>query len=458
MTCSNFSHLIIGLKSIFNFCKKNAKIEFKLANQVILHYYLIMLIQFSARNFKSFKDSFSLDLFSNKSSSVSSLYSECGSTLYPSAIFYGANGSGKSNVLKAFEMMQRLVLNKDKIIQSTDMMPINQFRLSTESEDDTSAFDICFTFKGKKYKYGFEYGIENERSIVYSEYLYVYETVQPTIVFEYDLDENEGKIRITKYKELEKIRHLENSLFLWEADRFSNEVAADVLQWFKSAHYVEYSSRMSISPRYWELLERPETQKAFQIFMHDADFGINDIFQDSQTVKNPHVHIPNLPDNATVEELSVKTLHSKYNELNNQIGEIKFNLFEDESFGTQKYFYVIGPIIDTLKKGTVLFLDELDASLHPILTRRIVELFNNKESNPKGAQLIFTSQDTNLLDQKLFDKEQIWFIEKDKFGCSHFTSLSEYKDIRKQEKIEQKYIMGKYGAIPYLGDFKFWDE
>ena len=192
--------------------------------------------------------------------------------------------------------------------------------------------------------------------------------------------------------------------------------------------------------------------------MHDADFGINDIFQDSQTVKNPHVHIPNLPDNATVEELSVKTLHSKYNELNNQIGEIKFNLFEDESFGTQKYFYVIGPIIDTLKKGTVLFLDELDASLHPILTRRIVELFNNKESNPKGAQLIFTSQDTNLLDQKLFDKEQIWFIEKDKFGCSHFTSLSEYKDIRKQEKIEQKYIMGKYGAIPYLGDFKFWDE
>lgn len=417
-----------------------------------------MLIQFSARNFKSFKDSFSLDLFTNRASSVSALYSECGLMLYPSAIFYGANGSGKSNVLKAFEMMQRLVLNKDKIIQSTDMMPINQFRLSTESEDDTSAFDICFTFNNKKYKYGFEYGIENERCIVYSEYLYVYETIQPTIVFEYDLDVDSGKIKITKYKELEKIRHLENSLFLWEADRFSNDVAAVVLQWFKSAHFVEFSSKMALSPRYWELLEKPEIQKIFKIFMHDADFGINDIFQDAQPVKNPWEKIPNLPNNATVEEVTVKTLHSRYDAKNNSVGESIFNLFEDESFGTQKYFYVIGSIIDTLRKGTVLFLDELDASLHPILTRRLVELFNNKKTNKKGAQLVFTSQDTNLLDQKLFDKEQIWFIEKDKFGCSHFTSLAEYKNIRKQEKIEQKYIMGKYGAIPYLGDFNFLDD
>ena len=91
-------------------------------------------------------------------------------------------------------MMQRLVLNKDKIIQSTDIMPINRFRLSNETEDDTTAFDICFTFENKKYKYGFEYGNENEKTIVYSEYLYVYESIQPTIVFEYDLDENNGKI------------------------------------------------------------------------------------------------------------------------------------------------------------------------------------------------------------------------------------------------------------------------
>lgn len=414
-----------------------------------------MLVQFSARNFKSFKDSFTLDLFTNKDSAVSALYDECGMKLYSSAIFYGANGGGKSNVLKAFDMMRRLVLNKDKIMQSTDVMPINQFKLSSETEDDTSAFDICFIFEKKKYKYGFEYGIENDRGIVYSEYLYVYETIQPTTVFEYDVDEDNGKIRVTKYKELEKIKHLENSLFLWEADRTSNEIAENVLKWFKSSHYIEYSSRRLFLPNYWELLNKKTTKEIFQVFMHDADFGINDIYKDSQPVHAVYEKIPDSPENVVVNAVSVKTLHSKFDKNKKNIDDVEFNLFEDESFGTQKYFYVIGPVIDTLMKGSVLFLDELDASLHPILTRKIVELFSKKESNPKGAQLIFTSQDTNLLDQTLFDKEQIWFVEKDRYGSSHITSLSEYKDIRKQEKIEEKYILGKYGAIPYLGDFKF---
>ena len=417
-----------------------------------------MLVQFSSRNFKSFKDTFTLDLFTNKEASASSLYPVGGLTVYPSAVFYGANGSGKSNVLKAFAMMRRLVLNHDKVIQSTDTMPMEQFRLSHESEDDSTAFDITFVFEGKKYKYGFEYGREDDRSIVYSEYLYIYETARPTIVFEYDLDENNGNIKVTKYKELERIPHMKNSLFLWEADRFSNEVAKKVLQWFNASHYVEFSSRHPLSPAYWENLGKPAARRIFQNFMRDADLGIKDIFQDATPVSPRHTGIRNLPPNAVVEEITVRTLHPKFDEHGNSTGEVIFNLFEDESLGTQKYFYAIGPIIDTLNKGSTLFLDELDASLHPILTRRIVQLFNSTESNPKGAQLIFTSQDTNLLDQTLFDKEQIWFVEKDDYGCSHLTCLSEYKDIRKQEKIEQKYIMGKYGAIPYLGDFQFEED
>ena len=155
-----------------------------------------MLIQFSARNFRSFKDVFTLDLFTNKTDSVSSLFECAENRVYPSVVFYGANGSGKSNVLKAFAMLRRLVLNEDKIIQSTDELPLNRFKLSQESEDDTAAFDICFFYNGKKYKYGFEY----DNTCVYSEYLYIYETNQPTTVFEYDVDEDDGKIRITKFK------------------------------------------------------------------------------------------------------------------------------------------------------------------------------------------------------------------------------------------------------------------
>ena len=410
-----------------------------------------MLIQFSARNFKSFKDPFTLDLFTNKETAVSNIIKSNFKNTYASAVFYGANGSGKSNILKAYNMMRNLVLNKDKVMLSTDRLKINTFKLSTESEDDTSAFDICFIYNNKKFKYGFEY----DENIVYSEYLFVYETVQPTLIFEYDLDEDEGKIKCTKYKSLSQKKHLKNTLFLWDVDREDIEEAHEVLNWFKETIYIEFSNARNVNPSYWNNLTKPDVKNIFQIFIHDADFGIKDIYQDSRPVMDVYDKIPNLPKNSIVEEITVKTTHAKLDENNNFIGDEKFNLFDDESLGTQKYFYAIGPIINALKNGSTLFLDELDASLHPILTRRLVELFNNKEINGKGAQLIFTSQDTNLLDQTLFDKEQIWFVEKDEYGASHLTGLSEYRDIRKQEKIEEKYIKGKYGAIPYLGTFKF---
>lgn len=410
-----------------------------------------MLIQFSARNFKSFKDTFTLDLFTNKETAVSNIIKSDFKNTYSSAVFYGANGSGKSNILKAYNMMRDLVLNKDKVMLSTDHLKINTFKLSSESEDDSSAFDICFIYKNKKYKYGFEY----DENTVYSEYLYVYETIRPTIIFEYDVDEDSGKIKCTKYKSLSQKKHLKNTLFLWEVDREDIEEAHEVLNWFKETIYIEFSNARNVNPSYWNNLTKPDVKNIFQIFIHDADFGIKDIYQDSRPVMDVYDKIPNLPKNSIVEEITVKTTHAKLDEDNNFIGDEKFNLFDDESLGTQKYFYAIGPIINALKNGSTLFLDELDASLHPILTRRLVELFNNKEINGKGAQLIFTSQDTNLLDQTLFDKEQIWFVEKDEYGASHLTGLSEYRDIRKQEKIEEKYIKGKYGAIPYLGTFKF---
>ncbi len=273
-------------------------------------------------------------------------------------------------------------------------------------------------------------------------------------MFEYDVGENNGEIKITKYDDLKLVKHLKNSLFIVEADRNDNEEAKTVLNWFKSAHYVEYATRHSLTPSYWDNLSKPAVKKIFQKFISDADIGIKDIFQDSHRVKASD-RMQVVPKEVILEEVSVKTLHQKFNSENEYLEDEEFNLFEDESLGTQKYFYVIGPVIDTLQKGSVLFLDELDVSLHPILTQKLLSLFNNKVSNPKGAQLIFTSQDTNLLNQDLFDKEQIWFVEKDRYGSSHIASLSEYKNVRKEHKIERNYIMGKYGAIPYLGDFNF---
>ncbi|MCA9942892.1 MAG: ATP-binding protein, partial [Anaerolineales bacterium] len=112
-------------------------------------------------------------------------------------------------------------------------------------------------------------------------------------------------------------------------------------------------------------------------------------------------------------------------------------------------FSMSGPLLDTLQKGRVLVVDELDARLHPLMTREIISLFNHKATNPNGAQLIFNTQDTNLLDNRLFRRDQIWFVEKDQKGASHLYSLAEFK-VRNDKDYERGYIQGRYGAVPYL--------
>ena len=119
-------------------------------------------------------------------------------------------------------------------------------------------------------------------------------------------------------------------------------------------------------------------------------------------------------------------------------------------------FFIAEVLMVALLDGGVLFLDEMDANLHPILMQALIKFFNDPEVNTNGAQLVFSSQDTNLLDLSLLKKEQIYFVEKDRFGASHMTSLSDFNNVRNSEKVEKNYILGKYGAIPYIGAFDFF--
>ncbi|WP_027390583.1 AAA family ATPase, partial [Chrysiogenes arsenatis] len=157
-------------------------------------------------------------------------------------------------------------------------------------------------------------------------------------------------------------------------------------------------------------------------------------------------------------EIGIKTVHNKYDESDQCIGIETFDLDSDESEGTKKYFSLSAPFLDTLKNGKILFVDELDSSLHPMLTISLISMFNNPKINTKNAQLIFTTHDTNLLNQQLFHKSQIWFTEKDSYGVTHLHSLAEYKKVRPTDNIEKHYVQGKYGAIPYLGTFTFAEK
>lgn len=160
-------------------------------------------------------------------------------------------------------------------------------------------------------------------------------------------------------------------------------------------------------------------------------------------------------DKELARQIKAYTLHNKYDSQGNIIGNKQFNMLEHESSGTNKLFDLIAIIFVALKDGYTLVIDELDAKLHPILTRKIIDLFNDKETNPNNAQLIFATHDTNLLNTKTFRRDQIWFTEKDNSEASDLYSLVEFKEldgrkIRKDSSLEKDYINGRYGAIPYI--------
>jgi AAA15 family ATPase/GTPase len=201
-----------------------------------------------------------------------------------------------------------------------------------------------------------------------------------------------------------------------------------------------------------------------------ADIGIEDINVNKEEISREFFEKSPFTDDFTDDLIEsgnnkipiIKTIHTVYNEDNIEIldndGKVKKEIFEldnEESVGTQKFFKMSAPILNTLQKGKILIIDELDASLHPMLTKHLIKLFSNKEINTKNAQLIFATHDTNLLKPQIFKRDQIWFTEKDKYGSTTLYSILEIKGVRANDDFEKQYIQGKYGAVPYLGKFEF---
>lgn len=212
------------------------------------------------------------------------------------------------------------------------------------------------------------------------------------------------------------------------------------------------------------LLEDKRYKTVIMNLMSDADLGFKDI-----KVLDVEITADNLPSNMPDElkkfflsetkgkkGYDIETYHEKFDSEGNPDSLVRFDFDDEESEGTKKYFRLAGPVIDTLENGGTIIIDELDARLHPSLTKNIVELFNTPKVNRKSAQLIFATHDTNLLSACLFRRDQIWFTEKRRDGSTDLYSLAEYKiekgKVRKDASFERDYIRGRYGAIPYIGD------
>lgn len=422
-----------------------------------------MLIEFSVGNFRSFHAPVTISMEAaairseNRQLDESNLIATQDSfKLLTSAVIYGANASGKSNLIGAFDFMRMFVLNSARESQAEDAIPVIPFRLSSDTVHRPTFFEVVFLIDGQKFRYGFEASVDK----IEREWLYYTPTIREARLFTREggrIDANPRSFR--EGIGLEQ-RTRPNALFLSVTAQFNGKMAMQIVNWFRNIgiisglndlNYRKFTLRQfQSSPGWKEQIER---------LVRSLDVGIEAIrVEDSPANQaalpkyKTHEIREFMLDDST-QWMSTQTTHTQYDAEGRITGAVEFDLESDESAGTQKLFYLSGPILESLQTGKILIVDELEARMHPLITCAIIRLFHSLETNPRRAQLIFTTHDTNLLDRSIFRRDQIWFVEKDSYGASHLYSLVEFKP-RNDESYERNYLRGKYGAIPYLGDIQ----
>ncbi|TAK36458.1 MAG: ATP-binding protein [Chloroflexota bacterium] len=422
-----------------------------------------MLLEFSVRNYKSFRDLCRFSMVAAKISARDKHIDENNVcrvdddlSLLTSAAVYGANASGKSNLTAALNFMRRFVSNSSKDTQAMEPIGVEEFRLSTETAGQPSFFEVVFLLGGKKHRYGFEV----DRGRVVSEWLHHVPTVREAALFTRSGD---NIILSSSFREGRGIKEKtrKNALFLSVVAQFNGQIAQDVLGWFMRLNVISGITDDSTRGYTLRSFEGSHYRNDIIRFVKELDLGISDLHIE-KTKLTPEALPSDMPSalkdliltSTEAELVSVRTTHRKYDAEGNPAAVEIFDLDVHESQGTQKLFNLAGPVIDTLSAGKILIIDELDARLHPLITLAIVGLFNSKRTNPHNAQLVFTTQDTGLLSNKVFRRDQIWFTEKDARGATHLYSLAEYR-VRNDESFGKHYLSGKYGAIPFIGDLQY---
>ena len=420
-----------------------------------------MLLEFSVGNYLSFKEKKTLNLVASSISEneKTNIINTDRLKILKGAVIYGANTSGKSNLIRAMSTMKRLIMHSFNQ-SSTKTLDLTPFLLSSTTEKKPSFFEVIIEISEVRYRYGFE--ITNK--IIVAEWLYETKKNAEKLLF----IRKEESIEISsKFKEGNNLemKTRNNALFLSVVDQFNGLIAQKIMRWFSNFIVISGLSHEHYEMITFDLLTIPKTASKLNTFFDKMDFG----FSDLQVVKKKFdqdeipAEIPTALAKQMINDLegtfhfNVKTKHVKYDKNNKIVGDVEFDMRRQESAGTNKVFNISGPIFDVLKDGGVLVIDELDSSLHPLITLALTKLFNSEKENSKKAQLIFTTHDTNLLSFGKYRRDQIYFIEKNIYGASDLYSLVEYIEergnkIRKDRSFEKDYIEGRYGAIPYIGN------
>lgn len=422
-----------------------------------------MLLQFSINNFKTFKEHVQLNMYASqydkKTLVRENIYNDDKFKLRinKSAVIYGANASGKSKLIEAFNFMKYFVVNSALISQSGSKIHVQPFLLNEVSEKAPSEFEVIFLFNNIRYRYGFE--VNQDRVI--SEWFFYKQNTKEVELFYRDLDSFNIHARdFTKGKSVVNQKLVrDNVLLISVAAQFNEIHAINLLTCFNKMNVISGTNEASFRRFTYSKLNDTFLMPKMIEFLRAADFGIDDIeVKRLNKEEIPDSFPDKIKDILMTNESFAKILTKRRKYDNNRfpIGEVLFSLAEDESSGTQQFFSLTGPILEAIENGSILIVDELDSKLHPNLVAKIVSLFHNPLVNIKNAQLIFNTHDTNLLRLKIFRRDQVWFVQKNKYGEATLYSLSDFKseNVRKSEPFEENYLRGKYGAVPYLDFFE----
>ena len=395
-----------------------------------------MIIQFSFGNVLSFKEPACLSMVATSlkepkvENNPVTAVGDTGIGLLSSAAVFGANASGKSNIIKAFRFFKDFTVNSFGNAKAGRSAGIENFRLNSESIAEPSSFELIFLCNENRYRYGFE--VFN--SSVSMEWLYCKSIRKRSKEIELFFRDADGTRVHGSYDRMQEIVRKQyvrsDTLCLSLAAWLNDPTATKIMRWMSDTAILSCSDEKSMWNDAMSHFDDNEIRQRIISFSKSADLGI-------ESIKKMDNHL-------------VST-HIQYDTDGKTAKEIIFPFTENESEGTIKYFGLAYPIIHALDTGGRLIIDELDSKLHPLLVSGIVGLFSSAGTNPHHAQLIFTTHDTALLGAKLFRRDQVWFTEKDIYSASSLYSLSEYK-VRSGAAFERDYLSGRYGATPILGD------
>jgi uncharacterized protein len=423
-----------------------------------------MFIEFSVKNWRSIKTEQKLSMTAAKSSELAdsntfSPLAPATHNLLRAAAIYGPNAAGKSNIISALKMMRQMVLESASKSQLGDEIPVQAFRLDSETEDQPSEFEIVFVANGVRYQYGFA----ADATRVTEEWLFAWPSGRPQRWLGRTWDGNayqwETASALSGQKQLWQESTRENALFLSTAVQLNSKQLMPVFDWFKKnlriANVGGWLSDFTVG-----LCKEELSRGKVLDFLKAADLDIHDMQVETATFSTKHLP-KNLPATMADELLSdlkdkeiveIKTIHRSA-----QGKQVSFEL-DDESAGTRKIFALAGPWLHALEHGLILVMDELNDRLHPKMVHFLIQLFHGNETNPHNAQLIFTTHETSILNQQVFRRDQIWFCEKDDDQATQLYPLTDFSPRKGREDLEANYLAGRYGALPYLRALKMPKE